>query len=122
MKRLLIALATASTLLATGSALGRGPATAVYQNVKAPTVHDSTNRRIKALTGDQGVPLFVVDSGELFLLTQTTRTKWWLFVEVDSHVWTPDELGKLERSHPGVSQLFPSPSTANRGIAWIEAR
>lgn len=106
------------TILSCG-AWAHGPETIIYQSVDVPNISDASNRRIIMLGKDQPAAPFLIESSHLYLPVQSSRTKWWLFVEVDRYKWSVERLKQLTAKHPIVLELLPDQHAKNGGIKWI---
>lgn len=96
-----------------------GPETIIYQSVYAPNISDASNRRIITVEKDQRPSPFLIEGDHLYLPIQSSRTKWWLFVEVDRYEWSVERLQRLAAKHPTVAGLLPDQHAKNGGIKWI---
>jgi len=92
--------------------------TATYQSVRAEKKWGHT-RKVMSIKDDAGVPAFLIERDELFLNIQVTRTRWFLYVEVDQPTWDTYKIQSLLKEHPDLAKYLPNPSASNGGVIWI---
>lgn len=62
---------------------------------------------------------YLIEKNELYLIIQATRTKWFLYVEVDQPDWNENKVQSLIKEHPDLARFFPDPLALNGGVMWI---
>lgn len=93
--------------------------TAIYQSVRAEKKWDESHSKKVTIKGDTSASPFLIERDELFLNVQVTRTRWFLYVEVDQPLWDTYKIQSLLKEHPDLANLLPNPSAPNGGIIWI---
>jgi hypothetical protein len=75
-----------------------------YQDVDAKSRNDDSTMFVS--TGAWDAPKWQVKNGHLYLLIQRTRSRYNLYVEVDTIKWTPAQLQELTTQHPELNTFF----------------
>jgi hypothetical protein len=92
---------------------------AVYQSAKAPSKWALDSVIAMTLKKSDTPALFVVRSGTLYLLVQTTVSRWHLVTQVKRQDWSAARLQAVFCTEE-LWNLLPDPSAENGGIPWID--
>lgn len=91
----------------------------LYQSVRAEQKWDELRSKSLTIKDDVAASPYLIENNELYLIIQATRTKWFLYVEVDQPEWNENKVQSLIKEHPDLAKFFPNPLAPNGGVMWI---
>lgn len=91
----------------------------VYQSVDAEVIIEQSTQIIRDFPRDTS-PQFLIEGQQLYLLIQTTYTKYNIVVAVRMTRWDSNKLGELLREHVDLRGKLPNPDAADGGIKWLK--
>ncbi|TRX03579.1 hypothetical protein [Candidatus Methylobacter oryzae] len=91
----------------------------LYQSVKAEQKWNESRSKSLIIKDNEVDSPYLIEKNELYLIIQATRTKWFLYVEVDQPEWDESKIQSLIKEHPDLVKFFPNPLALNGGVMWI---
>jgi len=91
----------------------------LYQSVKAEKKWDESQIKTLTIKDDATASPYLIENSELFLIIQSSKTKWFLYVEVDQPEWNENKVQTLIKEHPDLAKFFPNPLAPNGNVIWI---